>query len=57
MLSTILTSALVSLLVSLLVHWFTMTQVTKWFDKFFNEETKAFEQYAKDIKEIVKKNS
>lgn len=57
MLSTILTSALISLLVSLLVHWFTMTQVTKWFDKFFNEETKVFEQYAKDIKEIVKKNS
>ncbi|WP_179108646.1 hypothetical protein [Rodentibacter genomosp. 2] len=57
MLSTILTSALISLLVSLLVHWFTVTQVTKWFDKFFNEETKVFEKYAKDIKDIVKKNS
>lgn len=41
----ILISGLTALVVSLLVHWFTITQVTKWFDKFFEEETKALEKY------------
>ncbi|ERF79503.1 MULTISPECIES: hypothetical protein [Gallibacterium] len=52
--NTILISALTALIVSLLVHWFTVTQVTKWFDNFFEEETKTLEKYAKDIEKIVK---
>lgn len=52
--NTILISALTALIVSLLVHWFTVTQVTKWFDKFFEEESKTLEKYAKDIEKIVK---
>ncbi|WIM82209.1 hypothetical protein [Gallibacterium anatis] len=52
--NTILISALTALTVSLLVHWFTVTQVTKWFDNFFEEETKTLEKYAKDIEKIVK---
>lgn len=35
----ILTSALMALVISLLVHWFTITQVTEWFDKFFFEQS------------------
>ena len=35
---------------------FFMSQIEKWFDAFFNEESKVFEKYAKDITEIVKKN-
>ncbi|KGQ29861.1 MULTISPECIES: hypothetical protein [Gallibacterium] len=52
--NTILISALTALIISLLVHWFTVTQVTKWFDNFFEEETKTLEKYAKDIEKIVK---
>lgn len=52
--NTILISALTALIVSLLVHWFTVTQITKWFDNFFEEETKTLEKYAKDIEKIVK---
>lgn len=52
--NTILISALTALTVSLLVHWFTVTQITKWFDNFFEEETKTLEKYAKDIEKIVK---
>ncbi|UQX80699.1 hypothetical protein M3703_05095 [Mannheimia haemolytica] len=51
----ILTSALTALIISLLVHWFTITQVTKWFDKFFNEQTQIMKKYADDIKDIVNK--
>lgn len=53
--NAILISGLTALIVSLLVHWFTVTQVTKWFDNFFEEETKTLEKYAKDIEKIVKK--
>ncbi|VTU08535.1 Uncharacterised protein [Actinobacillus indolicus] len=49
----IITSAFTSFIVSLLVHWFTITQVTKWFDKFFSEQNQIMEKYADDIKEIV----
>ncbi|HII3831088.1 TPA: hypothetical protein ACY380_002109 [Pasteurella multocida] len=49
----ILTSALIALVISLLVHWFTITQVTKWFDKFFNEQTQIMKKYADDVKEIM----
>lgn len=52
--NTILISALTALIVSLLVHWFIVTQITKWFDNFFEEETKTLEKYAKDIEKIVK---
>lgn len=53
--NTILISALTALIVSLLVHWFTVTQVTKWFDKFFFEQNQIMEKYADDIKEIINK--
>ena len=45
-----------ALLVSLAVHYLIIIQVEKWFDAFFNEESKVFEKYAKEITEIVKKN-
>lgn len=51
----ILTSALIALIVSLLVHWFTITQVTKWFDKFFFEQNQIMKKYADDVKEIIDK--
>lgn len=51
----IITFAIVSLIASLLVHWFTVTQITKWFDKFFFEQNQTMEKYADDIKEIVNK--
>lgn len=51
----IITSAFTSFIVSLLVHWFTITQVTKWFDKFFFEQNQIMEKYADDIKEIIHK--
>ncbi len=54
MLSVIAISALTSLTISLLVHWFTVVQVTKWFDKFFEQETKTLEKYSKDLAQIVK---
>lgn len=53
---TIFISLITSLIVSCIVHYFFMTKIEKWFDAFFNEESKVFEKYAKDIKEIVKKN-
>ncbi|WP_159990843.1 hypothetical protein [Pelistega ratti] len=56
MFSTILISALVALIVSLIVHWFFMTQLTKWIDDFFDREDKTFKKYAEDITEIVRKN-
>lgn len=49
----ILTSALMALVISLLVHWFTITQVTKWFDKFFFEQNQIMKKYADDVKEIM----
>lgn len=49
----ILTSALTALIISLLVHWFTITQVTKWFDKFFFEQNQIMKKYADDVKEII----
>lgn len=49
----ILTSAMIALIVSLLVHWFTITQVTKWFDKFFFEQNQIMKKYADDVKEII----
>lgn len=52
----ILISGLTALVVSLLVHWFTITQVTKWFDKFFEEETKTLEKFTNDLIQIVKKH-
>lgn len=51
----ILTSALIALVISLLVHWFTVVQVTKWFDKFFDEQNQIMKKYADDVKEIVSK--
>lgn len=51
----IIISALTSFTVSLLVHWFTITQVTKWFDKFFSEQNQIMGKYADDIKEIINK--
>ena len=50
----IITSGFTSFIISLLVHWFTITQVTKWFDKFFSEQNQIMEKYADDIKEIVR---
>lgn len=49
----ILTSALMALVISLLVHWFTITQVTEWFDKFFFEQNQIMKKYADDVKEIM----
>ncbi|WGE64025.1 hypothetical protein NYR75_04155 [Actinobacillus equuli subsp. haemolyticus] len=51
----ILTSALTALIISLLVHWFTITQVTKCFDKFFFEQNQIMKKYADDVKEIIDK--
>ena len=54
--NTIIIAFFTALFVSLSVHYFFMRQIEKWFDAFFNEESKVFEKYAKDIIEIVKKN-
>lgn len=54
--NTIIIAFFTALLVSLAVHYLTIIQVGKWFDAFFNEESKVFEKYAKEITEIVKKN-
>lgn len=54
--NTIIIAFFTALLVSLAVHYFFMRQIEKWFDAFFNEESKVFEKYAKEITEIVKKN-
>lgn len=51
----ILTSALTALIISLLVHWVTITQVTKWFDRFFFEQNQIMKKYADDVKEIIDK--
>ncbi|MFC1015217.1 hypothetical protein ACFGYI_04205 [Pasteurella multocida] len=53
MVSVIIISALTSIVVSLLVHWFTVTQVTKWFDGFFNEQEQIMKKYADDVKDII----
>ncbi|HHE3620717.1 TPA: hypothetical protein ACPD3F_000836 [Pasteurella multocida] len=55
MVSAIIISALTSLIVSLLVHWFAVTQVTKWFDRFFNEQEQIMKKYADDVKDIISK--
>jgi hypothetical protein len=52
---TIFISFITSLIVSCIVHYFFMTQIEKWFDAFFNEESKIFEKYAKEITEIIQK--
>lgn len=49
----IITSALTSLIISLLVHWFAVVQVTKWFDKFFDEQNQIMKKYTDDVKEII----
>ncbi len=54
--NTILISALTALIVSLLVHWFIVTQITKWFDNFFEEEAKTLEKFTNDLIQIVKKH-
>ncbi|HDX1103284.1 hypothetical protein [Pasteurella multocida] len=55
MVTIIITSAITSIIVSLLVHWFTVTQITKWFDKFFREQTQIMKKYSDDVKEIINK--
>lgn len=53
--NTIIIAFFTALLVSLSVHYLTIIQVEKWFDAFFNEESKVFEKYAKEITEIIQK--
>ncbi|MDU7463112.1 MAG: hypothetical protein E7K78_02660 [Haemophilus haemolyticus] len=51
--NTIIIAFFTALLVSLSVHYLTIIQVEKWFDKFFFEQNQIMKKYADDVKEII----
>lgn len=51
----VVTSAVVSMLISLGFHFFTVSQVTKWFDKFYIEWTKMLQDHTKSVSDVIKK--
>lgn len=53
----VVTSAVVSILISLGFHFFTASQVTKWFDKFYAEWTKMLQDHIKSVNDVIQKIS